>query len=31
VIFQEPEVTANVYFSGDGKVLDAGVFGETDR
>jgi hypothetical protein len=31
VIFQEPNVTANVYFSPDGKVLDGGVFGETDH
>jgi hypothetical protein len=31
VIFREPNVTANVYFSPDGKVLDGGVFGETDR
>jgi hypothetical protein len=31
VIFQEPNLTANVYFDGEGRYLDGGVFGETDR
>jgi hypothetical protein len=31
VIFNEPNLTANLYFAGDGKYLDGGVFGDTDR
>jgi hypothetical protein len=31
VIFQEPNLTANLYFKDDGTYVDGGVFGETDR
>ncbi len=31
VIFQEPNLTANLYFNPDGTYIDGGVFGETDR